>query len=34
MPPGVEPLVLFRTLARDPRLFERFMGGGLLDAVT
>jgi alkylhydroperoxidase family enzyme len=31
MPPGVEPLVLFRTLARDPRLFERFMGGGLLD---
>ncbi len=31
MPPGVEPLVLFRTLARDPRLFQRFMGGGLLD---
>jgi alkylhydroperoxidase family enzyme len=31
MPPGAEPLVLFTTLARDARLFERFMGGGLLD---
>ena len=31
MPPGVPPLVLFTTLARDPRLFERFMAGGLLD---
>lgn len=31
MPPGVPPLVLFRTLARDKRLIERFMGGGLLD---
>ncbi len=31
MPPGVEPLVLFRVLARDQRLFQRFMGGGLLD---
>jgi alkylhydroperoxidase family enzyme len=31
MPPGVPPLVLFTTLARDPRLFERFRGGGLLD---
>src|SRR5262245_43601522 len=31
MPPGAEPLVLFRTLARDLRLFQRFMGGGLLD---
>lgn len=30
-PPGTSPLVLFTTLARDPRLFERFMGGGLLD---
>lgn len=30
-PPGTEPLVLFRTLARDERLFSRFMGGGLLD---
>ena len=31
MPPGVAPLVLFRVLARDARLFQRFMGGGLLD---
>ena len=31
MPPGLAPLVLFRTLARDQRLIERFMGGGLLD---
>ena len=31
MPPGVEPLVLFRTLARSPRVFRRFMAGGLLD---
>jgi alkylhydroperoxidase family enzyme len=31
MPPGVEPLTLFRILARDRRLFQRFMGGGLLD---
>src|SRR5215510_14924834 len=31
MPPGVAPLVLFRTLARDQRLFQRFMGAGLLD---
>src|SRR5687768_7280399 len=31
MPPGAEPLLLFRVLARDRRLFERFMGGGLLD---
>lgn len=31
MPPGVPPLVLFTTLARDSRLFQRFMGGGLLD---
>lgn len=30
-PEGTEPLVLFRTLARDERLFGRFMGGGLLD---
>ena len=29
--PGVPPLVLFTTLARDARLFERFRGGGLLD---
>jgi hypothetical protein len=31
MPPGVAPLALFRVLARDQRLFWRFMGGGLLD---
>ncbi|PTS91288.1 carboxymuconolactone decarboxylase [Caulobacter sp. HMWF009] len=29
--PGTEPLSLFRTLARDERLFLRFTGGGLLD---
>ncbi len=31
MPPGVPPLALFTTLARDERLFERFMAAGLLD---
>lgn len=31
MPPGVEPLSLFRTLACNPRVFRRFMAGGLLD---
>lgn len=31
MPPGVPPLALFTTLARDPRLFAKFMQGGLLD---
>lgn len=31
MPPGVPPLVLFTTIARDARLFERFRGGSLLD---
>ncbi len=31
MPQGVSPLVLLTTLARDPRLFERFVAGGLLD---
>lgn len=31
MPPGVPPLTLFTTLARSPRVFERFMAGGLLD---
>src|SRR5262245_45971573 len=30
-PPGMAPLVLFRVLARDLRLFQRFMGAGLLD---
>ncbi len=31
MPPGVPPLGLFTTLARNPRVFQRFMAGGLLD---
>lgn len=31
MPSGVPPLLLFRVLARDTRLFQRFSGGGLLD---
>src|SRR6516225_1475270 len=31
MPPGVPPLVLFTTLARDARLFERFRNAALLD---
>jgi alkylhydroperoxidase family enzyme len=31
MPPGQPPLVLFTTLARDPRLFGKFFAGGLLD---
>ncbi len=28
---GAPPLVLFTTLARNPRVFERFMASGLLD---
>src|SRR5271154_2701071 len=31
MPPGVPPLKLFTTLARDSRLFERFRRAALLD---
>lgn len=31
MPPGIAPLTLFATLARDPRLFGKFMSAGLLD---
>src|SRR5262252_3024216 len=31
MPSGVAPLVLFTTLARDERLFEKIFAGGLLD---
>jgi alkylhydroperoxidase family enzyme len=31
MPPGLPPLALFTTLARDQRLFERFTAAGLLD---
>jgi alkylhydroperoxidase family enzyme len=31
MPKGVEPLILFRTMARNPRIFARMFAGGLLD---
>ena len=31
MPPGVPPLSLFTTLARAPRIFDRFRAGSLLD---
>ena len=31
MPKGVPPLALFRTLARNERVFLRLMAGGLLD---
>ena len=31
MPSGVPPLVLFRTLARSPRIFAKMFAGGLLD---
>ena len=31
MPPGVAPLTLFTTLARVPRIWERFRAGSLLD---
>ena len=31
MPPGVPPLVLFTTLARDTRLWRKFRDGSLLD---
>jgi alkylhydroperoxidase family enzyme len=31
MPPGMEPLALFRTLAHNPRVLGRFRRGGLLD---
>ncbi len=34
MPVGVPPLVLFTTLARNPRVFQRFMAGRLLDKGT
>lgn len=30
-PPGADPLVLFRTLARSPRVFGKFLAGSLLD---
>jgi alkylhydroperoxidase family enzyme len=31
MPPGMEPLVLFRTMAKSPRIFAKMFAGGLLD---
>ena len=31
MPPGVPPLLLFRTMAKSPRVFARMFAGGLLD---
>jgi len=31
MPQGVPPLVLFTTLARNPRIFAKFRAGSLLD---
>lgn len=31
MPPGVEPLLLFRVMARSPRVFQKLFAGGLLD---
>ena len=31
MPKGVPPLLLFATMARDARLFERFTADGLID---
>ena len=31
MPPGVAPLLLFRTMARSPRVFAKMFAGGLLD---
>lgn len=31
MPPDVPPLVLFRTMARSPRVFAKMFAGGLLD---
>ena len=31
MPPGVPPLLLFRTMARSPRVFSRMFAGSLLD---
>ena len=31
MPPGVPPLMLFRTMAKSPRIFAKMFAGGLLD---
>ncbi|MGB7481446.1 MAG: carboxymuconolactone decarboxylase family protein [Burkholderiaceae bacterium] len=34
MPPGREPLALFRTMARNPRVLQRMFAGSLLDQGT
>jgi alkylhydroperoxidase family enzyme len=31
LPPGVPPLILFTTLARVPRIYDRFMAASLID---
>src|SRR5580704_14866175 len=31
MPPGAPPLMLFRTMAKSPRIFGKMFAGGLLD---
>nr|WP_298141940.1 carboxymuconolactone decarboxylase family protein [uncultured Pseudomonas sp.] len=31
MPPGMPPLKLFRSMAHNPRVLQRFLAGGLLD---
>ena len=31
MPPGLEPIALFRTLAHNPRILEKVRAGNLLD---
>ena len=31
MPPGAEPLALFRVMARSPRILEKMRAGSLLD---
>lgn len=31
MPPGMEPLKLFRTIAHSPRILKKFMRAGVLD---
>ena len=31
MPKDMEPLILFRTMARNPRVFGKMFAGGLLD---
>ncbi len=34
MPPGQDPLILFRTIGHNPRVLSRVMAGGLLDRGT